>query len=99
MIFFADSSSCSRANERERQAIMTERDRQNSSLRTYESDLHAMEKKENTLSNQIRDKDDMEERIITMANEVTALNSKLKVCVCIYRHLTARQCLFAGTGR
>ncbi|KAF8836218.1 hypothetical protein BDN67DRAFT_974411 [Paxillus ammoniavirescens] len=67
-----------RANERERQAIMTERDRQNSSLRTYESDLHAMEKKENTLSNQIRDKDVMEERIITMANEVTALNSKLK---------------------
>ncbi|KAF9219190.1 hypothetical protein BS17DRAFT_718386 [Gyrodon lividus] len=67
-----------RANERERQAIMTERDRQNSSLRTYESDLHAMEKKENTLSNQIRDKELTEERIVTMTNEITALNAKLK---------------------
>ncbi|KAG9308463.1 P-loop containing nucleoside triphosphate hydrolase protein [Chiua virens] len=67
-----------RANERERQAIMTDRDRQNSSLRTYEGDLHAMEKKENTLSNQIRDKDIMEERIVVMTNEIGALSVKLK---------------------
>ncbi|KAF8552026.1 hypothetical protein OG21DRAFT_1486552 [Imleria badia] len=67
-----------RANERERQAIMTERDRQNSSLRTYEGDLHAMEKKENTLSNQIRDKEIMEERIIAMTTEISALSAKLK---------------------
>lgn len=69
----------SRANERERQAIMTERDRQNSSLRTYEGDLHSMEKKENTLSNQIRDKDMMEERIVVMTNEISALSARLKV--------------------
>lgn len=69
----------SRGNERERQAIMTERDRQHSSLRTYESDLHAMEKKENTLSNQIRDKDIMEERIGAMSKEVNALSARSKV--------------------
>jgi DNA repair protein RAD50 len=58
---------------------MAERDRQNQLLRTNESDLHAMEKKENSLSNQIRDKDNMEERIVTMTNEITAFNSQLKV--------------------
>lgn len=67
-----------RSNERERQALMTERDHQNQLLRTNENDLHAMEKKENTLSNQIRDKDIMEERIVTMTNEIAALQSKLK---------------------
>ncbi|KAG1761056.1 hypothetical protein EDD22DRAFT_35947 [Suillus occidentalis] len=69
-----------RSNERERQALMTERDHQNQLLRTNENDLHAMEKKENTLCNQIRDKDIMEERIATMTNEIAALQSKLKVC-------------------
>jgi DNA repair protein RAD50 len=59
---------------------MTERDHQNQLLRANENDLHAMEKKENTLSNQIRDKDIMEERIVTMTNEIAALQSKLKVC-------------------
>ncbi|KAI6005382.1 P-loop containing nucleoside triphosphate hydrolase protein [Pisolithus marmoratus] len=68
----------SRTNERERQAIMTERDRLNSSLRTCESELHAMEKKENTLSNQIREKDLMEERIDVMTKEITSLNAKLR---------------------
>lgn len=58
---------------------MTERDRLNSSLRTYEGELHAMEKKENTLSNQIRDKELTEERINTMTSEITTLNAKLKV--------------------
>lgn len=58
---------------------MAERDRQNQLLRTNESDLHAMEKKENSLSNQIRDKDNMEERIVSMTNEITAFNSQLKV--------------------
>lgn len=58
---------------------MTERDRQNSSLRTFEGDLHAMEKKENSLSNQIRDKDTMEDRIVVMTNEISLLNAKLKV--------------------
>lgn len=58
---------------------MTDRDRQNSSLRTYEGDLHAMERKENTLSNQIRDKDIMEARIVAMTNEISALNTRLKV--------------------
>ncbi|OAX38147.1 hypothetical protein K503DRAFT_770797 [Rhizopogon vinicolor AM-OR11-026] len=67
-----------RTNERERQALMTERDRQNQLLRTNESDLHAMEKMENSLSNQIRDKDNMEERIATMTNEITTFNSQLK---------------------
>lgn len=58
---------------------MTERDRQNSSLRTYEGDLHAMEKKENALSNQIRDKDNMEARIVVMTNEISALVTRSKV--------------------
>ncbi|KAG1899589.1 uncharacterized protein F5891DRAFT_1189393 [Suillus fuscotomentosus] len=67
-----------RSNERERQALMTERDHQNQLLRTNENDLHSMEKKENILSNQIRDKDIMEERIVTMTNEIATLHTKLK---------------------
>ncbi|KIJ61153.1 hypothetical protein HYDPIDRAFT_116467 [Hydnomerulius pinastri MD-312] len=63
----------------ERQAVMTECDRQNSSLRTGESALDVMEKQENLLSNQIPDKDLMGERIVTMTNEITALNAKFKV--------------------
>jgi len=58
---------------------MTERDRQNQLLRSNESDLHSMEKKENSLSNQTRDKDTMEQRIVTMTDEITAFNSQLKV--------------------
>ena len=38
-----------------------------------------MEKKENTLSNQIRDKDIMEERIGAMSKEVNALSARSKV--------------------
>jgi hypothetical protein len=72
---------------------MTERDHQNQLLRTNENDLHAMEKKENTLSNQIRDKDIMEERIATMTNEIGALQSKLKVCPRMLRLLEADDCL------
>ena len=69
---------------------MSERDRQHSALRTYEGDLHSMEKKENTLSNQIRDKDMMEERIVVMTNEITALNAKLKVSCFETIHLFTR---------
>ncbi|KAG2155166.1 P-loop containing nucleoside triphosphate hydrolase protein [Suillus bovinus] len=67
-----------RSNERERQTLMTQRDHENQLLRTNENDLHAMEKKENTLSNQIRDKDMMEERIVTMNNEIATLRTKLQ---------------------
>jgi hypothetical protein len=81
MCVIIDDQPDSRANERERQAIMTERDRQNSSLRTYEGDLHSMERKENTLSNQIRDKDVMEERIVVMTNDISALSARLKVFI------------------
>lgn len=38
-----------------------------------------MEKKENTLSNQIRDRDMMEARIVAMTNEISALGARLKV--------------------
>ncbi|KIJ61132.1 hypothetical protein HYDPIDRAFT_116426 [Hydnomerulius pinastri MD-312] len=48
---------------------MTESDRQNSSLRAGESALDAIEKQENPVSNQIRDEDLMEERIVTTTNE------------------------------
>lgn len=67
-----------RTNERERQAIMTERDRLNSSLRTCEGELHIMEKKENTLSNQIREKDLTEERVDVMRKEIMNLNARVK---------------------
>lgn len=58
---------------------MAERDRLNLSLRTHENDLHAMEKQETALSNQMRDKDITEERISTMTKEITILSAKLKV--------------------
>ncbi|EGN97896.1 hypothetical protein SERLA73DRAFT_182676 [Serpula lacrymans var. lacrymans S7.3] len=57
---------------------MTERDRQNNSLRTFEGDLHSMEMREMTLKNQIRDKDTLEERIASMKEEIITLNARSK---------------------
>lgn len=71
----------SRANERERQSLTTERDRQNSAIRTFETSLHQMELRERDLNNEIREKSALEERVETMRTEVTTFTAKMKVIV------------------
>ena len=68
-----------RANERERQALTAERDRQLSALRTLESDLQRMRLEESEMKNQLRDKADLERRITEMRRDVTNVNSQSKV--------------------
>lgn len=60
---------------------MSERDRQSNAIRTYEGDLHAMQLRESTLTNQIRDKTALEERVETMQKEITAFTARTKVGV------------------
>lgn len=72
----------SRANERERQALTTERDRQLSALRTLESDLQRMRLEESEMKNQLRDKADLERRITEMRKDISNANSQSRVCHC-----------------
>ena len=68
-----------RTNDREKQSLMTERERQNNAQRTYENDLHAMQMKESNLKIQIRDKDTLEASIETMKNDISTFTTRLKV--------------------
>ena len=70
---------CSRANERERQNLISERDRQLNSFRALESDLQRMRLEESEKRNQLRDKDDLERRITEMRVEITTINAQIKV--------------------
>ncbi|KAH9947593.1 P-loop containing nucleoside triphosphate hydrolase protein [Amylocystis lapponica] len=68
-----------RANEREKQAVMTERDRVANSLRGYENDLNAMLLRESELKSEIRDKTALEKRAEDMKKEITASTTLVKV--------------------
>jgi DNA repair protein RAD50 len=58
---------------------MTERERQNNALRTFENDLHDLQMRENNLTNQIRDKDTLEASIETMKADIVSFTARLKV--------------------
>lgn len=70
---------CRRSNEREKQTITLERERQNASLRTIETSLHGMELSERDLTNEIREKEALEERIEVMQKEIVNFTNKIKV--------------------
>ncbi|KAL1950586.1 hypothetical protein VTO73DRAFT_5710 [Trametes versicolor] len=67
-----------RTNEREKQNLLTDRDRQNTALRSLETDLHRLELEESQCRNQLRDKDELERRIAEMRAEISAANVRLK---------------------
>ncbi|RPD62360.1 hypothetical protein L227DRAFT_34009 [Lentinus tigrinus ALCF2SS1-6] len=67
-----------RANEREKQRLLTDRDSKNSALRTHETELHRLELEESECRNQLRDKDELERRIEEMKTEIAAANIRLK---------------------
>jgi hypothetical protein len=77
-----DQWECRRQNERDKQLLLTERERQINAVRSFETDLHRMEVRETTLANQIRDKEALEERIVTMKREVVACSAEIKVILC-----------------
>ncbi|KAH9891681.1 hypothetical protein C8Q73DRAFT_746760 [Cubamyces lactineus] len=67
-----------RDNEREKQQLLVDRDRQNAVLRSLETELHRMELEESQCQNQLRDKDELERRIVEMKTEIATANSRLK---------------------
>ncbi|CDO71491.1 hypothetical protein BN946_scf184909.g85 [Trametes cinnabarina] len=67
-----------RTNEREKQNLLADRDRQNAALRSLETDLHRLELEESQCQNQLRDKDELERRIAEMKAEIAAANTRLK---------------------
>ncbi|KAF9463040.1 hypothetical protein BDZ94DRAFT_1362864 [Collybia nuda] len=73
-----DLSSDLRANEREKQTIMIERDRQLAAIRAIETGLHTMELKERDLNNEIREKTKLEGQIDVMKHDVIKFTNMLK---------------------
>lgn len=71
----------SRKNEREKQALILERERQTSTARNFESSLHQMELNEKDLTNNLREKSALEDRVEQMKKEIVSLNNQLKVCL------------------
>lgn len=66
-------------NDREKQALITERERQTNAQRNYENDLHAMELRENNLKNQIREKDNLEASVLRLKQDIDSSQARLKV--------------------
>lgn len=69
----------SRTNEREKQSIIIERDRQNAAIRTIETNLHTMELRERDLNNEIREKSALEGQIEVMKQDIIKFTTKSKV--------------------
>lgn len=68
-----------RDNDREKQSLMTERERHNNAQRTFENDLNTMRLREINLTNQIRDKDALETSISQMKQDIITFSARLKV--------------------
>ena len=68
-----------RANEREKQLLIADRDRQTTSQRQLETDLHKRELEESECRNQLRDKNESERRIEEMKAEIATSSTRLKV--------------------
>ncbi|RDX42487.1 hypothetical protein OH76DRAFT_1362729 [Lentinus brumalis] len=67
-----------RANEREKQSLLVDRDAKNNAVRTHETELHRLELEESECRNKLRDKDELERRIEEMKAEIVAANTRLK---------------------
>ncbi|KAL4258232.1 P-loop containing nucleoside triphosphate hydrolase [Pleurotus pulmonarius] len=67
-----------RTNDREKQGLVTDKDRQNNACRLVEGDLHSMQLRERDLQSKAREKGALEARIETMRQEIVSFNIKLK---------------------
>ncbi len=83
---------CRRANEREKQSLLVDRDAKNNAVRTHETELHRLELEESECRNKLRDKDELERRIEEMKAEIVAANTRLKVPSCVLSPQTSRAC-------
>lgn len=69
---------CSRSNERERQALQTEKERAHNALRTHEKDLGDMQLREVNLQSQLKDRAMLEKQAEDMKAEVTTASQNFK---------------------
>ncbi|KAJ8496238.1 hypothetical protein ONZ45_g12526 [Pleurotus djamor] len=67
-----------RANDREKQALLTEKERQFNLSRVVEGDLHNLQLRQVELENRAKEKASLEERIQTMRQEIVELTAKLR---------------------
>lgn len=69
----------SRSNERERQALQTEKERAHNALRTHEKDLNDMQLREVNLKSQLKDRNMLEKQVEEMKTEVDTVSRNFKV--------------------
>ncbi|KAL0961152.1 hypothetical protein HGRIS_006124 [Hohenbuehelia grisea] len=71
-------SSDIRLNEREKQSLLSERERHQTTTRTIETDIHSMQLREKDLESRIRENSSLEDRIKLMKHEIATFNTQLK---------------------
>lgn len=69
----------SRSNERERQALQTEKERVHNALRIYEKDLNDMQLREVNLKSQLKDRTMLEKQTEDMKTEFATASQNFKV--------------------
>lgn len=74
-----DLYACSKTLDRERTSLMTERDRQNQTLRTLENEYGSRQLEESEMKNKTKDRDALGKEIETLMKENTESSAKLKV--------------------
>jgi DNA repair protein RAD50 len=70
-----------RANERDKNTIFSERERQANLNRSIENDIHTMRLRETEIANKIRDKTALEQRAEADKKDLVVCGAKLKVFV------------------
>ena len=74
----------SRSNERERQALQTEKERASNALRTHEKDLNDMQLREVNLKSQLKDREILERQVEEMKAEVAAVSQNSKARILLF---------------
>ena len=69
----------SRSNERERQALQTEKERAQNAQRTHERDLSGMQLREVNLQSQLKDRTMLEKQVEEMRTEISTASQNSKV--------------------
>lgn len=75
--------SLSRALDKEKTALVAERDRRNQTLHTLKNDLHRMELERKELDMKMQEKGSLEERVSHWKQDITSMTARLKVRVTV----------------
>lgn len=70
----------SRSLDKEKTALVAERDRRNQTLQSLKNDLHRMELERKELDMKIQEKESLEERVSHWKQDITSMTARLKVC-------------------